>query len=601
MFKINNASSKPLVVGNVRQSQAITTFAIGSIVDFVNHTTMICGTDDWDWWEKKEYRINNINLQNLLEVKYFVKPKVSTSESMWDDLSADLPSVIFPTMMYNPRCQTIEKAGKGNCKLKNEKFICYCDKCHGNRQNEYFPSRFVLVCPKGHIEDFPYSWWVHEAVGKESCDKPSLRMYYVDNKTDMEHLFIECSCCGAKRSMKGIGAPNAFAKYHCTGNRPWLGDKEQCNAHEENKFMQMLVRNESSVYFPCTVSALTIPPWSSKLAKKILAKKVAFESVLGKITESNIDLLINKVYEENPHSDKSLIEELAMTLLKRENESYQSLKSIMEDEYNSILANIDEDKSSDYLSHVEKVPDLFNNIIDKVVAVDRLTVVTALVGFTRLIAPSGYSDENLVPISKDKKPWYPGIEQRGEGIFIKFNQDTLDKWTDGYGDRYIGMSKNLENSFHNKDNFSPQYVFLHTFAHLFIRELSNICGYNIASIKERIYSTYKDGKKMAGVLVYTSTPDADGSLGGLIEQAKEVNMEKVLISMIERGKWCSSDPICYTSKEQGFNALNYAACYACTLLPETSCENRNILLDRCSVCGMPGNEHLGIMNWRKEK
>ena len=143
-------------------------------------------------------------------------------------------------------------------------------------------------------------------------------------------------------------------------------------------------------------------------------------------------------------------------------------------------------------------------------------------------------------------------------------------------------------------------MFLHTFAHLFIRELSNLCGYTSASIKERIYSTYNDGKKkMAGVLVYTSTADSDGSLGGLTEQAQKINMERLLKSLLERGKWCSSDPVCYASKEQGFMSLNYAACFACTLLPETSCEFRNVLLDRCSVCGMPGNEELGLLNWRK--
>lgn len=68
----------------------------------------------------------------------------------------------------------------------------------------------------------------------------------------------------------------------------------------------------------------------------------------------------------------------------------------------------------------------------------------------------------------------------------------------------------------------------------------------------------------------------------------------------DRGKWCSSDPVCYASTGQGTMSLNYAACFACTLLPETSCEFRNVLLDRCSVCGQPEDEMLGLMNWRRE-
>ncbi len=207
---------------------------------------------------------------------------------------------------------------------------------------------------------------------------------------------------------------------------------------------------------------------------------------------------------------------------------------------------------------------------------------------------------NLVPIAKIKKDWLPGIEQKGEGIFIEFNQDILDCWTEKNGTRYKEMKQHLKESFFVNERFSPQYVFLHTFAHLFIRELSNLCGYSTASIKERIYSTYNGSdNRMCGILIYTSTADSDGSLGGLTEQAQTENFSRVLKSMIERGKWCSSDPVCYNSKEQGFMSLNYAACFACTLLPETSCEFRNALLDRCAVCGQPGDEELGLMNWRK--
>lgn len=593
-----SSASKPFVVGKVRQSQAITTFGIGSMVDFVNQTAIICGTDKWDWCNDKEFKIHNVNLQNLLNVKYFVKPKISLKENAWENDTPDLPAVIFPKTLYNPKCQTLEKAGRSDCKLDHGKYKCYCEKCKGKSQ--YLPSRFVLVCPKGHIEDFPYEWWVHEAQGKERCEKPKLRMYYVGNKTDMDSLFVECTCCGAKRSMKGASARNAFANYSCSGNRPWLGDKETCTANEEQQYMQMRIRNESSVYFPCTVSALTIPPWSTKLAKKIQENKTEYERIVGPLTDSDKPRFIEKLCKEFPYFEKLTIEELLNKLLDNETEVVQTMQSIMEDEYDAILTYNTEDKNSDYLSHEEEVPAEYNHIIDKTIAIERLTVVTAMVGFTRLTAPTGYNDPNLVPISKSSKEWYPGIEQRGEGIFIKFNQTILDKWMSKYGSRYEFMGERLKESFFENDRFSPQYVFLHTFAHLFIRELSNLCGYTSASIKERIYSTYKDGKKkMAGVLVYTSTADSDGSLGGLTEQAQKINMERLLKSLLERGKWCSSDPVCYTSKEQGFMSLNYAACFACTLLPETSCEFKNVLLDRCSVCGMPGNEELGLLNWRK--
>lgn len=591
---------EPFVVGKIRQSQAITTFGIGSMVDFVNQTVIMCGTDKWDWNEKEEYIIRNVNLQNLLGVKYFVKPKVSHKDKAFDKDIPDLPAVIFPKTLYNPNCKTVEQAGNGNCSLDKGRYKCYCDSCKGKTQ--FLPSRFVLVCPKGHIEDFPYHWWVHEGQGKTcTSEKPVLRMYYAGNKTDMDSLIVECSC-GCKRSLKNASSRNAFANYRCSGNRPWLGDQEDCKAHEEQQYMQMRIRNESSVYFPCTVSALTIPPWSTKIAKEIQERKVSYVKIFGEISESDVSRFVENLSRQYPQVEKETIESILNRLMKCDEEIEETFQSIMEDEYDAILSFTNEDKSSDYLSYEAEVPEEYDHIIEKIIAIERLTVVTAMVGFTRLTAPIGYNDPNLAPISKSKQQWLPGIEQKGEGIFIKFNQRLLNKWVEKYGKHYSSMATNLEQSFFTNERFSPQYVFLHTFAHLFIRELSNLCGYTSASIKERIYSTYdKADKIMSGILVYTSTADSDGSLGGLIEQTEKINMRRLLKSMIERGKWCSSDPVCSASREQGFMSLNYAACYACTLLPETSCEFYNVLLDRCSVCGTPGNEEFGFMNWRKNE
>ena len=138
---------------------------------------------------------------------------------------------------------------------------------------------------------------------------------------------------------------------------------------------------------------------------------------------------------------------------------------------------------------------------------------------------------------------------------------------------------------------------LHTFAHLFIREISNICGYSAASIREKIYSEVdeKDGVKMCGILVYVSSTDSDSSLGGLISIAdNEDVLERILDSMLERASWCSGDPLCISSMKQGYKNLNYAACHDCTLLPETSCEKYNCFLDRASIVGLPNDPEVGF-------
>jgi hypothetical protein len=137
-------------------------------------------------------------------------------------------------------------------------------------------------------------------------------------------------------------------------------------------------------------------------------------------------------------------------------------------------------------------------------------------------------------------------------------------------------------------NISGRYVLLHTLSHLLIRALAVNCGYNVSSMKERIYSTYPSGRAMSGILVYTASPDAEGSLGGLVEQAIPECLEQHLDGLLNDAGWCSSDPLCMNSigeHAQGLNGLNYAACPQCTLLPETSCTMMNLFLDRGALIG----------------
>ena len=155
------------------------------------------------------------------------------------------------------------------------------------------------------------------------------------------------------------------------------------------------------------------------------------------------------------------------------------------------------------------------------------------------------------------------------------------------------------------DRFAPEYIMLHTFSHLFIRQLANECGYSTASLKEKIYSTFvdtEDSAKMHGILVYLASSDCDGSLGGLVSIAENPDkLRFILENMLRKAQWCSADPLCITSTEQGFHSLNYAACHDCVLLPETSCEFRNILLDRASIIGTAEQRNLGVMGTMAEK
>lgn len=124
---------------------------------------------------------------------------------------------------------------------------------------------------------------------------------------------------------------------------------------------------------------------------------------------------------------------------------------------------------------------------------------------------------------------------------------------------------------------------LHTLAHLLIRELALECGYNAASIRERIYADTGTGDPQAGILVYTAAADSDGTLGGLVELGKPENLGRLLEQALSRAKVCSSDPLCSEHDPEKDRTLHGAACHACAFVSETSCEKGNRYLDRALV------------------
>jgi hypothetical protein len=121
---------------------------------------------------------------------------------------------------------------------------------------------------------------------------------------------------------------------------------------------------------------------------------------------------------------------------------------------------------------------------------------------------------------------------------------------------------------------------MHTFAHLLIREMALECGYNSASIRERIYSNDDPSSPMAGILIYTAAADSDGTLGGLVELGKPENLGRLIDQALKRSTICSSDPLCSEHDPSEDRSLHAAACHACSFVAETSCESGNRYLDR---------------------
>jgi len=583
------ANRKKRHVGTIRKSQLVTTYGPGSIVDFVNDTVIIAGSDFWSWANDEEYVVHHENLQNLLGVDYFLEPKVDEKRRpFYADKSEDIPSYRFPEVLYCTSCRRLFHSSAFKYRTTN-RFRCVCNK------ETLLPSRFVVVCPKGHIEDFPYDKWVHWG---EACpveyQRPELAMFNIEGRGSLESLVVKCESCGTTRGIASAFAQDALVGLvECTGKSPWLPRDDESGCDQQ---LVTRLRSSSSVYFPATVSAIKIPPWSAKVFI-VLEKKFDIIDMAGDKGEAirrHVSPYVPDLSEEEIMSAYVSLRE------SRELKEQRTWTDVYYEEYLALTHDqaFDEEYSSQFLP----APQGYEHWIEKVVAVDCLTEVNAFIGFTRLSPWNGsLDDERLAPISVRKHTWLPAVKMRGEGIFIQFKAGLVEEWEHRARDYYVAMLCNLSNSWLKNERASASYVLLHTFSHLLIRQLALESGYGISSLKERIYSTIlsDSGEKrmMAGVLIYTATPDADGSLGGLVEQSYPERLGRLITNMLREAEWCSSDPLCldsYGDRAQGTDSLNYAACYACALLPETSCEFRNVLLDRAAIVGRPELPELGF-------
>lgn len=230
--------------------------------------------------------------------------------------------------------------------------------------------------------------------------------------------------------------------------------------------------------------------------------------------------------------------------------------------------------------------------------VRKLRETRVLTGFSRLVPVEALKGPPAA-LSLEPKSWLPGFSVRGEGIFLELNDSALLQWSDNEENKKrASIIQSRSNDVTRQRglaarNITPEFVLIHTLAHLLIRQMAFECGYDSSSLRERLYVSAAAATPMNGFLLYTASGDAEGTLGGLVRQGRPGRLEATLSSAMRNASICSSDPLCIESFGQGLFSMNLAACHACGLLPETSCEEGNLLLDRAVAIGTPDNLALG--------
>ena len=381
------------------------------------------------------------------------------------------------------------------------------------------------------------------------------------------------------------------------------------------------------MYFPILVSSLVIPPYSSILTSKV-ESSAAF-SDLRKAIRTAIKTLIDIGITNQESKDMAISKQLSeytAIIAKEIGKSEEQVRSVLErrwshdteeivatsvkyraEEYVALNGEVSvDDPNGEFVREDIDISAYGIPFVKGISLIHKIREVEALVAFSRL-EPVDFDTEaetekiKKIPIKDSETNWYPGYDVRGEGIFIEIDSGAIDAWRtqNTYVDaRVEQINENYKKSFYGSKKerkITAKFLLLHTLSHLLMKQLSFECGYNIASIKERVYcSEKKDGICMSGILIYTASGDSEGTMGGLVRQGRPDTFPTIFRKAILSALTCSNDPVCSLSMGQGRDSLNLAACYSCTLVPETSCEEFNLFLDRGMVVGTYEHPNFGF-------
>lgn len=561
-------------LGEVRRNQLITTYGVGAIVAVEDEAFMVAGIDRWP---VQGPNMHEPRLERDLNVDGFAIPPAT-------DKGRDIPVVRFPTMYSCPECRRLDRHGFFTSFASNK-----CGSCNV----PLVPSRFVMACGRGHIDDFPYFRWAH-AGSRPSGEERKHLLHLTTSAATASLADIEISCsCGKRATMDGSFGKTALRNVSpCTGRRPWLtGDNEACD-----DLPRTLQRGASSVWFPVVASALSIPPWSEG-AFRVLN---AHWQILRHIDDQGVRQAIIglKLSERSGFSVEELVDAVR---LRRQGESTSADEPLRPQEFAALVRGRKDDGSrQDFVCEDTEVDAPLQDFVDKVMLVTRLREVRVLTSFTRILPPA-HTDpsERRAALFNAHPRWLPGIEVTGEGVFIRLSREHVEAWEGRKAVR--ARASRIDANYRARARqagtvpdrtISARLVGLHTIAHALIGQWSLDSGYPAASLRERLYVD----DQMLGVLIYTATSDSAGSLGGVIAQARPGRLAASVGEAVARASWCSADPLCVEADAVGVDSLNLAACHACILLPEVSCEESNILLDRALLVGTPDDSSVGLLS-----
>jgi hypothetical protein len=599
-------------------SKLVSMFGPGAMVDLPNRSVIVGGLEQWDMRPGSFTVLNEPRLTLRLEKVLKTHNRLDESKrlslrtppNVADNDASGVRSAIFPYWFV---CARVEPTA--NPSAPRRRRLVHWRDLDSRHHLEYVfedgkkstvtPIRFVAACEMGHIQDIDWKWAVH---GPTSCSEP---LWIEEKGTSAVPSDTSVVCgCGRRITLEQLEQKGRLGR--CHGERPWLLDKENACQGREG-FLRLLIRTATNTYFPQILNVISLPSGDEELTKTI-ADILQHLDGIDEVADVKAARKHNHVVKAalEGFSDADVFERLKRIREGGENEAELSPKLAEFDIFASGRAEIGTN-GADARLYAQTLPrdawdpgdtGLDFSVIRNVIAVHRLQEVSCLYGFTRFeAAPTSIDgdieDINLAvhgaSLSKDAD-WLPAVTQLGEGIFIHFDQEKIRDWlADRAMERDDQMRAGYQvwrQRFKNADPGYPStpYVLLHSISHALMAEIALDCGYPASSLKERIYALGEDGNGErvgldgCGILIYTASPGAQGTLGGLVATA--TRFSEILKNALGRLQICSNDPVCSDHQPEnstGDRAAHGAACHGCLLIAETSCEYRNLFLDRSLV------------------
>lgn len=625
------------MIQKIRASQFITTYGPGSIVELPEGPVIIPNAkiglfDKSSNFFPNDYQIQDDRMSKGLLDGANIYRLPTNSENALDDDYIIYKTKSFPMwhLCQNQAIHQNQGTGSVDILYQRKTTVTHCPICGPSGRNDVNPSssaRFVRICKDGHLDEVDWHFVAHTGT---QCSRKyrskDVLIWKTDGGSALRNIIIECPQCQMSKSFS-----NYFYNEHlkCTGREP---ETEQLISSPARKpceaDTQVVARQASNIRMPEIKTLLSIQSIMTKLHRTLERPVIktsirdAIEYMGGSIdTPDKLERML-EVMNKNP-----LISQKTILDFKPPNASFEEVQQLIADldkpvptSYHELI--LDEFRELNKSSvdgappHVfkgkskpifEVLPHKIKDITTKkgtkfkITPVSTLQTITVQTGFKRDDVGNDDLQSNSQSVSTHhvdedtRTKWYPGASYMGEGIFIRLDGDDVlsgllssnpvtDDWLKTHNTETNAEPKKgqypdylFRDAVESKDELHPGFVWWHTLSHLLIRIISEESGYSSSAIRERIYFNRNGNKIDGGILLYAAQPGSEGTLGGLT--ALVPHFKSFLDSALDKVISCSGDPLCSQNK---FNKgkSNGVCCDVCLMNSETSCEHRNMWLDR---------------------